>query len=105
MKTITITVPKEKNGKWSIFWGTGSPRLRKSASIILNALQRSLSRSRLIEKTSITVKMTDGTNTTYFSEKVSYLIWTCKCFLEDYLSIEVKNKIDRLYPGVKERQP
>jgi len=95
MNKIIVTSPKKENNKWSIYWGKGSPRLRNSANLVFNALQRRYLRLSPTKKTSIMVKMADGTNETCSSTNISYLLWTTRCFIEDYLSRETKNKIDK----------
>ena len=101
MNRITIKIPRIKENKWSLSFG-GSPRLRNSAAVVFNAIERRLLGSWRDYKTCVRIKEWDNgrwevVNESLASTDANYLIYTMACFLEDYLSEKVMNRVERVY--------
>jgi len=93
---ITIKVPQNRTDKWSVSFGKGM-RKRNNASVILNAIERSLPRLSMTQKLAIKVKYgKDSSNETVQSQDVSYLLWATSCFLEDYLTKKVLRRFEKV---------
>lgn len=84
---IIVKVPKKPTDRWLITWGKGGHTKKASASLVFNAIQKRLLRTRETKKTKIIVKYgKDSINETTPSQNAFYLLNSLGCFLEDYLS-------------------
>lgn len=98
---IKIKIPKTEKDKWRLGLGF-RPRSMATATTLINRLERLLPRLILKEKIAIKVlEYEDGSwknsNESYASQDTNYLIYATSCFLEDYLSFEVKKRVEKQY--------
>ncbi len=89
MKTIIITVPDRKDGKWKMRY-KGFSKSLKTAPGFFHRVERILSARKLREKVSIAVKSYTPTGITTDNRSLSsiepkYLLYCLSCFLESYL--------------------
>ena|SRR5258708_6857559 len=82
---MKITITQKENSKWTLSFGS-KPSTRKTATLIYTLLERRLLRFSIKEKTSVEVKLMDGTgNDSIPSLSPLYILGISLIFLEDYL--------------------
>lgn len=101
MRKIIIKTAINPGEKWGLSF-YHSIKWRKDVNTIMNWLRRRLLASPLKEKVALIVEEYDGkqwenVNETLASLDPHYLLYAASCFLEDYLSKGVLQKIEREY--------
>lgn len=98
---IIIRIPKTKNQKWSVRKTKGGGFFRKTYRTTFSALNRLLSSNCKANKNEswgvLVVYPDGGKNQTLYSTGKDYLLFATACFLEDYVSKAMLNRIERDY--------
>jgi len=97
MKRIIL---REMKTKWRLSFGSGA-RDRKNVNILYNFVERkidALLASPNCNKTAVRVIYGSGDhNESINSNNRSYLLYCLGCFLEDFLSVDIMNRIEKDY--------
>ena len=108
MKKLIIKIPIKKENKWSLQQTGILAKRFKTPTSLLNHLKRSFPQKEFDKRLAIIVKRYVGSsprprcrweniNETLSSKDPKYLLYTITCFLEDYLSSSIINKVTKNY--------